>query len=446
MPSRRQRSIGFPRFHFPAEPANASRVWVGTRLQAIAVAVSLAVLIAGRFAVAPVHDAATLQGIPEVYLDRPDAYVDFAPFSDVLDTITLLSERQHVAVLLGLVGIWGLCRFARPGSMRQGWRENMRSFAALVASIAVAYAVAAYLPRPMAYLESLDPDVLRIDFHSHTQSSRDARPTYSVERNRAWHQAGGYDVAYVTDHDTFAGAERGLANEPPKGKDGVILLSGIEVSWKGEHVGLLGNEQMSRRELSANLHDVDLRDPATVGRPGDRAPLMVWNHPRHLRLETLPLARGSVHAIEIANGALHGMDLVRWKRQPIIALARQYNLALLSGTDSHGWGYAVPNWTLLRIEGWRRLDRDELAVRIERAVRVGGFGATHVMERATADPGSSAAALALSVLLVPWHMLTALSSDERLMWLVWAWAIVGIELALRYRSAPGRGVAASFAR
>jgi hypothetical protein len=398
------------------------------------------------FPLASVRDAATLQSVADVSLGRPDAYVDFAPFSDVLDAVTLLSERQHVAVLLGLLGMWGLCRFARPGGMRQGWRGNMRSLTALLTSITVVYAAAAYLPRPMAYLASMDPDMLRIDFHSHTQSSNDARRTYSLERNRAWHHAGGYDVAYVTDHGTFAGGEQRLANEPRTGKDGVILLRGIEARWKGEHVGLLGEEQTTRRMLSANLHDFDRQAPGNASRHSAHAPIVIWNHPRDPLLERLPLASGAVHAIEIANGALHGMDLVRWKRQQIVALARQHGLALLSGTDSHGWGYTAPNWTLIRLEGWRHLDRDELATRIERALRVGGFGATRVLERATADPGTSPPALALSVFLVPWSMLRALSADERRMWLVWTWVIAGVELQLRRRRLPRPELAASPAR
>jgi hypothetical protein len=327
--------------------------------------------------------------------------------------------------------------------MRRGWRGNTLSFAALVTSIAVVYAAAAYLPRPMAHLASLDPDVLRIDFHSHTQSSKDARRSYSIERNRAWHHAGGYDVAYVTDHDTFAGAEQGLAIDPSTWNGSTVLLRGIEVSWKGEHVGLLGDELMSRCMLSADLHDLDLRNPLPARCRGLRAPIVVWNHPRDPQLAKLPLTGGTVQAIEVANGALHSMDLVRSKREQIVSLARQHGLALLSGSDSHGWGYAAPDWTLLRLEGWRHFDRDELAARIEQALRVGGFGATRVVERARADPGASATALAFSVVLVPWRMLTALSMDERGMWLVWAWAIVFVEWQLRRRRVPRPAVAAS---
>ncbi len=207
-------------------------------------------VIAGWFPVAPVRDAATLQDVADVSLVRPQAYVDFAPFSDVLDAITLLSERQHVAVLLGLAGLWGLWRFARPGGMGQGWRGNMRSFAALVTSIAVIYRAAAYLPRPMAHLASLDPDVLRIDFHSHSAELQDARRSYSIERNSEWHHAGGYDVAYVTDHDTFHRSRAGPGERP------------VDVEWQhhsspGHRGQLAGRARWrARRRADESLHAV----------------------------------------------------------------------------------------------------------------------------------------------------------------------------------------------
>jgi hypothetical protein len=524
--------------------ASASRAWAGTRLQAIAIAVSLAVIIAGWFPVAPVRDAATLQDIPEVSLVRPVAYVDFAPFSDVLDAITLLSERQHIALLLGLAGLWGVWRFASVGARgrsgvalgrlgdvraqagsapagsgdtrdpaggtparsgsaiarwggvtQQGWREHARSFAILAASIAVVYTAALCLPRPMARLASLDPDVMRIDFHSHTLGSKDARRSYSAERSRKWHHAGGYDVAYVTDHGTFSSADEGLANDPSMWNGSTILLRGIEANWNGEHVGVLGDERASRCLLSANLHDMqsrpavsdprgaaseptdaapdlrsvmldsrdaapklrsataeprdsalDVRDAAPAGCGNGRAPIVVWNHPRDPQLKKLPLANGAVQAIEVANGALHSLDLIRSKRAQIVALAREHNLAMLSGTDRHGWGYAAPNWTLLRLNGWHHFDRDELAARIEDALRVRNFGATRVVERSTADPAASTTALAFSVVLVPWHMLRALSADERRMWLLWVWAIVAVEWHLRRRRVPRPEITVASAR
>jgi hypothetical protein len=129
---------------------NALSTWVGAGVIAISIAVSLAVLIAARFPVAPLRDAATLQSVTGVYLSRSDAYIAFAPFSDVFNAITLLSERQHIAVLLGVLGIWSLYRFALRGGVQRHWRESMRSFVMLLASIAGVYTAAACLPRPMA--------------------------------------------------------------------------------------------------------------------------------------------------------------------------------------------------------------------------------------------------------------------------------------------------------
>src|SRR5262245_45470894 len=109
--------------------------WLRSGSLVIPVAASLLVLLSGCFPVEPVRDAATLGVVPDVFLDRPDAYVDLAPFSDVLDAITLLSERQHVAVLLGLMVLWCLWRLSRPRTLRWDWRGNARSFAILLSVI-----------------------------------------------------------------------------------------------------------------------------------------------------------------------------------------------------------------------------------------------------------------------------------------------------------------------
>ena len=66
-----------------------------------------------------------------------------------------------------------------------------------------------------------------------------------------------------------------------------------------------------------------------------------------------------------------------------------------------------------------------------RVLRDDGFSATRAVERVTADPGTSSVAPAFSVVGVPWRMLTTLSTDERLMWLVWTWAIAGAVLLSR---------------
>jgi hypothetical protein len=412
-----------------AIPQVTVRSWTRARLLSIAIALSLAVLVAGAFTVAQVRDAVTQGEVSGVQLVKPMGYVLLAPLSDSLDAISMLSARQHVAAILGLMGLWMLWRCARPRAMRQGWWATLVSFSVLVMCIAAAYASAALLPRPMAYLTSADPDTMRIDFHSHTSHSKDAHQSFSVEDNRAWHRAGGYDAAYVTDHGALAEVQRFHPKALPDGRRDVILLQGIEANWKGEHVGMLGSERAIRDTLSANLLNVDSRRFAAGSHRNDCDPILVWNHPRAEQLGKLPIGECGVTvgvgAIEIANGAPHGMDLVRRKRQQIVELARKHGLALMSGSDNHGWGFVAPNWTLLRLKNWRDLNDDVLAARIEGAIRQQGFSATRVVERTTVDPGASAAAMALTVFTVPWRVLTTLSGEERLVWMGWIWVIAG---------------------
>jgi hypothetical protein len=414
-----------------------ARAWARARLLSIPIAASLAVLVAGLFAVAQVRDAVTLGEVSGVHLVKPMGYVLLAPLSGVLDAISLLSARQHIAGLLGLLGLWSLWRFAWPRATRNGWRDTVTSFAVLLACIMVTYASATLLPRPMAFLTAADPDTMRIDFHSHTRFSRDARQTFSVEDNRAWHRAGGYDAAYVTDHKALAEAQLSHANAVRSSRGDVILLPGIEADWMGEHVGVLGPERAIRDMLSPDLRDLDTRRFTAGSHRYACNPVLIWNHPRAEQLEKLPIANCGatvgVRAIEIANGAPHGMDLVRRKRQQIVELARKHDLALMSGTDNHGWGYVAPNWTLLRLRNWRDLNSNELSTRIENAIRERGFSATRVVERTTVDPGVSTAAVALTILIVPWRVLTTLSTEERLMWIGWIWAIAGVGLLWRRR-------------
>ncbi|HET9010345.1 MAG TPA: hypothetical protein VFN38_00955, partial [Gemmatimonadaceae bacterium] len=61
------------------------------------------VLGSAPFAIPPIRDAASLGPVTEAALGRPAAYVLLAPFSNVLDLLTLLSVRQHIALLVTLM-------------------------------------------------------------------------------------------------------------------------------------------------------------------------------------------------------------------------------------------------------------------------------------------------------------------------------------------------------
>lgn len=398
-------------------------------------AITLAVILSSGYAVQPVRDAVTGTDVAEAFLSRPFAYVAIAPLSNVLDTLTLLSVRQHVALLLGVLTLVVLWRVLRALLAGAGGRGHLVASAVLLVSVLATYAAAALLPRPMAALEAANADIVRVDFHSHTDASPDGRQT--VEQNRAWHRGAGFNAAYITDHGSVAGAEKGIAANPGAAGEGVTLLQAIEVTWTGEHVAVLGAQRAFAGLLTANLRDVDV-DALRLGSiiPG-REPVIVWNHPHDL--QRLPAASGpgtpGVRAVEIVNGAPNDMDAVRGQRAALVALAEKNNLALTAGSDNHGWGRVAPGWTLLRIPGWRGMSSDALALQIERILREGGVQSTHVVERRVAD---AQYLLAASVFTIPARMLTTLSNDERIAWLVWTWLIAaGIWAVRRRRSQPG---------
>lgn len=268
---------------------------------------------------------------------------------------------------------------------------------------------------------------MRVDFHSHTSASGDARRGFGVEDNRDWHRRAGYDVTVITDHGTVAGAERGLANNTAAGLDDPMVVQSIEATWTGEHVSVLGAQRTYTGMLTENLRDIDPDALRLVSLVASREPVVVWNHPRDLN--RLPPAAGpstaGIRAIEIANGSPDRMDDVKPKRAEILALAQRHDLMLTTGSDNHGWGHAAPAWTLMRPPVWRGLGSDDLALTIERVVREAGFAGSRTVERTIPYPANSFG-LAFTILSVPFTMLRTLSTDERVMWLVWIWAIWGL--------------------
>ena len=405
----------------PREPADAPLPWYH-RVPWLAIAVSLAVVLSSGAAVQPVWDAATGADVAEAYLVRPMGYVVLAPLSNVLDTLVLLSVRQHAALLGGVVVLFAIWRVVRTLRARRPWRSHAMAATGVLVAVLVVYAAAALLPRPMASLETDNANILRVDFHSHTDASHDGRQ--SVGDNRAWHRRAGFDVAFITDHGSVAGAERALATNPRTAGEGIMLLQSIEVTWTGEHVSIIGAQRTYNGLLTQNLRDVDTLGLRLGSVIPNREPVVVWHHPRVL--QRLPAAQGpgtpGVRAIEIVNGAPDNMDDVKPNRAAIVALAQRHNLAPVSGSDNHGWGRVAPGWTLMRIFNWRSMSPDMLSMQIEAVLRGGGFESTRVVERRTADPGPMVWA---SVFTVPARMLTTLSMDERVAWLLWTWLVAG---------------------
>ena len=433
-----------PRTHSSAKqstPAAPPIVpWYRRRVPWLAIAISLFVIVTAAFAVAPVRDAVTFAPVGEASLELSAGYLSVAPFSNVLDTLTLLTIGQHIAVLLWAIAVYVLVRIwrARRGE-RRVVRESLYALVFLACIVAV-YAIMALMPRPMAQLVSSDPTVIIADFHAHTQYSHDGRSGWTEDDVRDWHRSAGYDVAYITDHATYEGAERGIAANPSQAGEGTMLLQGLEAVYKGEHVNVLNAGRRYKGLTTPNLKDVDEQSLALASLIPATTPVVIETVPANLN--KVPASTGpgvpGVDAIEVVDGSPRGLTQGRRDHARIVRIADSLNLAVVTASDNHGYGRAAPAWTLMRIPEWRGMATDSLMRQIEDILRVGRRESTRTVERRIAN-GTNPVALAFAAPLVAWRMLTTLSPDERVMWLVWTWVIVFVARGARaYRGARAR--------
>lgn len=405
------------------------------RIPWVALAITVLVLITAAFAQQPIRDAASLGNVTEAHIDLSAGYIAIAPLSNILDTLTLLGARQHIAVLVSLAALYAAIRVWRVRRVSEGGRLPARSrivsefgHAALYfVAIVVVYAAAMLMPRPMAAIAAEPSDViLVVDFHAHTRYSHDGRPGWEPADVRAWHRAAGFDAVYISDHRTVQGAELGIADNPREAGQGEMLLQALEAGWRGEHVNILGANRFYKGVTTSDLRDVDEQSLALASLLPKREPLVIETLPGHL--DKIIPAKGQqtagVRAIEVIDGSPRGLDQTRLQRARIVHLADSLNIAMVAGSDNHGWGKAAPGWTLLVVPGWRGMGTDSLAFAIEQSLR-SGRDATRVVERRISGElnGSNAFELALTLPIVTWGMLTTISVDERVMWIIWVWVI-----------------------
>ncbi len=445
-------------------PAGAARVrpgMLGRHRLALAV-----VALVGAGALAPAAGVSILPGVAgappvQATLRLPAAYVALSPLARAADALCLLSTAQHVAVLATVAAAVLALRVA--AMRRRVWvsgvrirerRSFPRAFAAecvagglTLAFLLSAYAAAILGPRPMAGLAVADPDLVRVDFHSHTAASHDVPAWITPAWRRAWHTAAGYDLAFVSDHRAIAGGAV-TAGNPRRAGDGLTLLPALEARLGSVHVIVLGvsaadsallpNDHME--EVLPRLeHDGALPD-------GDR-PVTIATIPDPVFDALTPAARdgaAALRAVEVADGAPRGYAQTDRDGAAIAARAAVLGLVPVVASNHHGWGRTTAGWNLVRVPGWRAMTPAQLGGAVVGALRDGRRDLVTPVLRArvavpTAQPGR-AAALALTVPAVLWETARELTGAERLAWLAWVvagtgLAAAGTAAARRYRSA-----------
>lgn len=407
-------------------------------------AISGILLITAVFSLPPLVDVATAGSPLSASLGTPAVYDLFAPISNVLDALTLLSPAQYWATF----AIWAICCVGTTsvGQLRTFGRlsaaRTVRSAAGFLGGTIAVAGIMLIAPRPMASLELNDHDLIAVDFHSHTEASHDGRAGFTAERSREWHRSSGFDAVYVTDHQTFDGALEAVKGNPTLAAKGAVLLPGVELRDGDEHLILIGVDPR-RMKISSP----DWEGDAVAADGGPAPPILLLSLPG----DVLRIPPAEIHGpiklagIEASDGCPRGLAQAATERDSILAISARLGVALVSGSDNHGWGRAAPAWSVLRIPDWRSKTPAQLDIAIRQTLLARGAGAVQVVARRTAGPPRDALQSALGGLGVGLVMARTMSPTDRVSWVAWSWVLCFVSLR-RARTKRNRGRAVANVR
>lgn len=417
----------------------------------------------------PLVDPEKLSVASGANLVYPIGYRVAAPIFAILDQLSLLTMRQHVALLLTVFGLLAVYRALAKrgrGYGRQRFMGDLRAFGWVFGVVLAVYGSGLIAPRSMARLTLADREDVAVDFHSHTNESHDVRSTFSLGANREWHLGAGFDVVYVTDHGAAA-AERSAASiapiNPARAGDAIVMLPGLEVVDGGTHVVALAGA-FAQEERDARTLD-NVRDPARKVAQGRLTPQIVevsdvQHAPEPSRavrqsvvIQTIPAALSHIEtaglerigsalsAIELLDAAPRGLDQSARDRETVLGLADRYDLAVVAASNNHGFGRTAVAWSVLHLPGWRNDSPARLAQRIEQKVLTDRRRAVRVVaRRGVSLAAPTALSLALTAPDVMWDAVTTLDWGNRVSCLFWIWLIplTRMVMASRRRLRPVR--------
>jgi hypothetical protein len=393
------------------------------------------------FSLSPLMEVTSPNASLTASLRTPLVYDVFAPVSNVLDSLTLLSPAQYWATFALCAAIFLGLWIHRSARSRAGFVATrfLRAALCFMGGAVAILGIMLVAARPMASLALADRDLIAVDFHSHTEASHDGRPGFNPEKNREWHSSSGFDAAYVTDHMTFDGALTGAARNPARSGDATVLLPGVELRDGDEHPILIGVDPRRMRITSP-----DWKGAAVEADGGTVPAMLLLSMPGDILRIPMSETDGPVRlaGIEAADGSPRGMAQAARDRDGILALAANLHLAVVSASDNHGWGRTAPAWSVLRIPGWRDMTPTELDMAIRRTIMTRGSQAIEVIARRTVGPPQNTVAAAAAGIAVALVMLRTMSLPDRLSWVVWSWGLCLLSLRNARRNSYRRRVLA----
>lgn len=360
-----------------------------------------------------------------------------SPVSRVLDALSLLSIPQTIWLFVGVaLVVVAILIGTRHRGRRRVWLRITVGIGLVIVAVAILEASVILIPRPMANLRVADPETLRIDFHSHTSVSKDANQRFTPDDNREWHKSGGFDVAYISDHVGFAGAAEAMKKNPVRAGDSLAVLSAVE----GRYHKILSTVML--RLVQADTAVLDGKGHLHEGTPSiGTTPVTIVAIPNGNidsvtaeSLDSLPHFAG----MELVDAAPRGLGQLDREEDKIRRIASDRHLMLVSSSNNHGWGRTVAAWNLMTIPGWRSLPPDSLAVLIEQPFRARQTNAVTIVKRLR--PRNHGISLPFTLPVLLYQTVGSLTLAERVVWLLWIWAIALVRPLLKRTRATNRSV------
>ena len=398
----------------------------------------LAVVVTALIAVAHLRpapallDAATGLPLSGVRLEVPWGHLVLTPWA-ALGDIAACSSLAQAFSLLGL-----LAAFLAPLRWALGHDHDWFAFGPATRALALhALACVTLLawgvlwPRPPARLAIDDPDLMAVDFHSHTNASWDGRSWFDPAANLRWHERAGFAAAFVTDHNRMDGAisaRRHSDNSWAAGRRELAAgLEGEELSLHGAHVLLLGPDRPVAPQAYPGLEGLRLllKDAGPLFGAVTVMSLPEYYQHHEKRLETL--ADWGAGGFEIVAASPRGLGVPAAFRRDVVELCRRRGLFVTGGSDNHGYGSTNCVWNLVRVPGWRALDPAQRSRAVLAELRQGGFSAVRVLARARclARPRSVTEAW-LDAPRALWWALRSWSLAQALSAVAWVWAAAAV--------------------
>jgi hypothetical protein len=365
-------------------------------------------LLAQAFTIpSPVRDAATSEFATGFQFQYSLGYSLFAPFCTIADVLTVLSAYQLIVFVVTSLVL---------GFAFLSWRKALALF--LFFFLFVAWGTLAQ--RPVARLVAQDPDVLLLNFHSHTQRSHDGRPSFTPDKNRTWHRTQGYGANFITDHNRIDAAEEAYSMSLKDWQDtGFVSLRGEEISLLKTHLVVLGvHERIDNQPFDSDPSKV----PAFIKEMDKKGKLVIASLPEywfyHWGEGLEQFVKAGVDGFEVINSAPKALDFPLHLRSQVIDLCRSKNLFITGISDTHGYGSATAVWNAMRIPGWRQMDPDSLEKAIISRLKIERFSAVQVLERVRFVPASKPA-LGASFFMAFLSLLEGLTPLLCISWVAW---------------------------